>query len=753
MLNPNRLAYDSVYTTLNDKGIAPIARNHFEKGTIMEIVDHKIKEETNEHVFCLSKVPNKESLDIFLDIATRCVADTQAPRPRIEIVIKELKKALYCQENHKDSLKLSLADVKLATQDFGPDNPIRHGDFGNIYRGEVTHAHVLKIIAAKRVDKKTEEREAQFVTELEILMEYKHKNVIGLVGYCDEEEEKIIVYQYGSRGTLDKYLSDDSLTWVMRLKICINIAIGLEFLHGTISSPEMVIHRDINSSNILLLDDWNPKNTNFGLSLVCPKNHNGDYLIDNVTCTIGYSDPLHSKTGFLTEKSDIFSLGAILFDIMCRKISSVELDNEYLYLPFLAKSRYQVGKLEELVFEGIKEQIVPHSFAIFSRIAYQCILERRERRPTAGEVIIQLNKALEFQEDYEIWEPKLPKDYQEIIMMSNCPKIYSTKKKEELYNIFSKGILLQQDKVRDKDWMMIELYQFLNQNEDVDFEFILESFSTYYCGDGAIFVEGVEFRAIDLVKHEETRKLKEIQQVLKSNFNVEQLPTKFEELFKIQGNYDELFWLGEVNDRWPCGNLKGRITLQTGSVWFRSLGVPLFSVSKPCSACSRVFAGDIYGDHAVSCAGIIGIKHRHNVVRDTLVDICFRSGISAGKEVDIGLDGGCDKKLRPADMLLYSWDGGLDAVVDVAHRKRGKYMAKCAAIGYGFLPFSFSSLGELEADAVSLLKRIRKFSVAQDIGARAAMHIFSRISFSIAKGVGAQIAYRLPSNLLLFLLF
>ncbi|GKE84742.1 hypothetical protein Tco_1558484 [Tanacetum coccineum] len=201
------------------------------------------------------------------------------------------------------------------------------------------------------------------------------------------------------------------------------------------------------------------------------------------------------------------------------------------------------------------------------------------------------------------------------------------------------------------------------------------------------------------------------------------------------------------------------------------LGIPLFSVSKPCSACSRVFAGDIYGDHTVSCAGIIGIKHRHNVVRDTLVDICYCSGISVGMEVDIGLDGGRDKPLRPADMLLYSWDGGLDvcvdltgsspltqtgmadfipgrAVIDAAQRKRGKYMAKCAAIGYGFLPFSFSSLGELEADAVTLLKRIRKFSMAQDIGARVAVHIFNRISFAIAKGVGAQIVSRLPSNLL-----
>ncbi|GJU93342.1 zinc finger, CCHC-type containing protein [Tanacetum coccineum] len=127
------------------------------------------------------------------------------------------------------------------------------------------------------------------------------------------------------------------------------------------------------------------------------------------------------------------------------------------------------------------------------------------------------------------------------------------------------------------------------------------------------------------------------------------------------------------------------------------------------------------------------------------------------KEVDIGLDGGRDKPLCPADMLLYSWDGGLDVCVDLigsspltqtgmvdfvpgravfddGQRKRDKYMAKCAAIRYGFLPFSFSSLGELEADAITLLKRIRKFSMAQDIGARVAVHIFNMISFAIAKG-------------------
>ncbi|GKB00469.1 hypothetical protein Tco_0828462 [Tanacetum coccineum] len=172
------------------------------------------------------------------------------------------------------------------------------------------------------------------------------------------------------------------------------------------------------------------------------------------------------------------------------------------------------------------------------------------------------------------------------------------------------------------------------------------------------------------------------------------------------------------------------------------LGVPLFSIPKSCSACSRVFAWDIYGDHVVSCAGIVGIKHRHNIMRDTLVDICFWSRISAGKEVDIGLG------LSPLTQTgIIDFVPG-HAVIEAAQRKRIKYEDKCADIGYGFLPFSISSFGELEKDAVTLLKRIQKFSVTQNIRTRTAIHIFSRISFAIAKGVGAQIVSRLPTNFL-----
>ncbi|GJZ65907.1 hypothetical protein Tco_0622603 [Tanacetum coccineum] len=150
----------------------------------------------------------------------------------------------------------------------------------------------------------------------------------------------------------------------------------------------------------------------------------------------------------------------------------------------------------------------------------------------------------------------------------------------------------------------------------------------------------------------------------------------------------------------PYGLLKGT------SDWLRT--VPISRLGQTMKACSRVFVRDIYRDHVVSCAVIIGIKHRHKVVRDTHVDICYRSGISAGKKIDIGLDGGHHKPLRLADMLLYSYWIWVSSLF-------------------------FSSLGELEADAVTLLKRIRKFSMTQDIGTRAAAHIFNKISFAIAK--------------------
>ncbi|GKC51141.1 hypothetical protein Tco_1073886 [Tanacetum coccineum] len=155
----------------------------------------------------------------------------------------------------------------------------------------------------------------------------------------------------------------------------------------------------------------------------------------------------------------------------------------------------------------------------------------------------------------------------------------------------------------------------------------------------------------------------------------------------------------------------------------------------------RVFTGYIYGDHVVSCVGIIGIKHRHNVVRDTLVHICFWSGILTGKEVDIRLG---SSPLTQTGMVNFVVGR---AVTDAGHRKRVKYETKCSDIGYGFLPFSFSSLGELEKDAVALLNRILKFSVTQDIGAHVSAHTGKEVDIGLDGGRDKPLR---PADMLLY---
>ncbi|XP_076938469.1 F-box protein PP2-B5-like [Bidens hawaiensis] len=115
--------------------------------------------------------------------------------------------------------------------------------------------------------------------------------------------------------------------------------------------------------------------------------------------------------------------------------------------PLAARHYNEKGNLNEIIFEGIKEQIVPHSLASFQTIAIQCLHDNMYEQPWTNDIIIQLKKALEFQEDYEIWEPKLPTDYKEIILMSKAPEIFDNKMKKEMFDMFSKGILLQDGKV------------------------------------------------------------------------------------------------------------------------------------------------------------------------------------------------------------------------------------------------------------------------------------------------------------------
>ncbi|MFS7990583.1 putative protein kinase RLK-Pelle-LRR-I-1 family [Helianthus anomalus] len=290
-----------------------------------------------------------------------------------------------------------LEDIKRATQNFNNDNCIGGGGFGRVYKGDLQDGDGFKTIVAKRLDTRFGQGEQQFLSELQILMDYKHQNVIGLLGYCDEIDEKVIIYEYASRGSLDRYLNDSSLTWVKRLNICIDVASALDFLHGGGGKQAKVIHRDIKSANILLNHDWKAKLADFGLSLISPLTHQTDYVIDHACGTPGYLDPLYRKSGFLTIESDIYSFGVVLFEMLCGRSTFVIHKHEGHYLPDFIKNRFDEGKHDEVVFKQIREQMEPKSLTTFQKIAYQCLHHEREERPTTKEVLMELEKALAFQ--------------------------------------------------------------------------------------------------------------------------------------------------------------------------------------------------------------------------------------------------------------------------------------------------------------------------------------------------------------------
>ncbi|KAJ0736296.1 putative protein kinase RLK-Pelle-CR4L family [Helianthus annuus] len=363
-----RLAYDPIYLKESELGLAHVARRSFNTGSLEELIDPLIKEEVGENGFVLNRGPNKDSLHTFITIAHQCVAETQDQRPTMKIVVKELEKALFFQNNNKDNPKMSLEDIKRATQNFHDENFIGGGGFGKVYKGNLQDGDGFKTIVAKRLDTRFGQGEQQFFSELQILLEYNHENVIRLVGYCDETDEKVLIYEYLSRGSLDRYLNDTSLTWVKRLNICIDVARALDFLHGGVGKQA--------------------KET--------------DYIIDHACGTRGYVDPLYRQSGFLTIESDIYSFGVVLFEILCGRSTFAIHKHEGHYLPDFIKNKFEEGKHAEVVFKQIREQIVPQSLTTFQDIAYQCLHLEREKRPTTKKVLVELQKALEFQLNSEV---------------------------------------------------------------------------------------------------------------------------------------------------------------------------------------------------------------------------------------------------------------------------------------------------------------------------------------------------------------
>ncbi|KAL6967413.1 putative serine/threonine-protein kinase pbl5 [Sarracenia purpurea var. burkii] len=210
----------------------------------------------------------------------------------------------------------SFDQLVAATENFKPDYLLGEGGFGKVYKG--TLEDTCQIVAIKQLDRNGLQGIREFVVEVLTLSLADHPNLVKLIGYCAEGDQRLLVYEYMPLGSLEDHLhgrrpNRKRLDWNARMKIAAGAAKGLEYLHDKMKPP--VIYRDLKCSNILLDEGYHPKLSDFGLAKVGPV---GDktHVSTRVMGTYGYCAPDYAMTGQLTFKSDIYSFGVVLLEII-----------------------------------------------------------------------------------------------------------------------------------------------------------------------------------------------------------------------------------------------------------------------------------------------------------------------------------------------------------------------------------------------------------------------------------------------------
>ncbi|XP_023739024.1 probable receptor-like protein kinase At5g59700 [Lactuca sativa] len=297
---------------------------------------------------------------------------------------------------------IPLEEINLATKNFSLERFIGGGGFGKVYVGELSERWQNRTAAIKRRAPDSYQGEDEFRNELHMILKFKHENIISFIGYCDEADEMIIVYEYATNGSLDHHLQYANkmcdIAWTQRLKICLGAAKGLDYLHSGLGEHTRVIHRDFKSANILLDENLVAKICDFGLSKWGPKNRPITHLNTKVAGTQFYLDPAYHESHILRKESDVYSFGVVLFEMLSGMLvySERSLGNKAAFLMTLVRQSDE-KKVHELVDPHIRHQISSPSFFIIKEVAYQCISLNLKERPSMAIVIGKIEHALDIQ--------------------------------------------------------------------------------------------------------------------------------------------------------------------------------------------------------------------------------------------------------------------------------------------------------------------------------------------------------------------